>query len=266
VLRGGEQAAVSETPAAPASGAAAAAGDLPPGHPPIDSREDWIGRSLLDDLLAADEPLRFENLRAAPGAAAPGGKSILTLRITAGGPSVADTWQIRMDAFGWVTAAYWAQGSAGPRLDELHATRRAEFRIAPASENALRAMAVLLFPVGERPGRMQPPEASPRIPRHLWPYEEPGRLDIDYRIETLDRADPSAWPGGQASVPLDLVQLLIGTWDDVPPRALRLAARDLAERHPLLMRAALFAEGVILALEVEGPPAQELGLPLRVGR
>lgn len=265
VLKG----AAGEAETAPAPGSDASAtreGELPPGHPPIESPEDWIGRSFLDDLLGEEDPLRFENMRAEPGAGAPGGKAIITVRMLTGDPALADVWQIRMDVFGWVTAAYWAQGAAGPRRDDLLATRRAEFRLDPASESALRSMAMTLFPASQRPARVRTPEQFPRIPPQLWPHDDPGLLEIDYRIETIDRADPADWPGGQVTVPLDLVQLLIVTWDDLPPLALRRAVRDLAARQSQLLHAALLAEGLVLALEVEGPQDQQLGLPLRVGR
>jgi hypothetical protein len=242
------------------------AAELPPGHPPIETAEDWLGRSFLDDLLGEDEPMRFENMRAKPGAGAPGGKAIITIRITTGVPALADVWQIRMDTFGWVTAAMWTQGAGGPRLDELLATRRVEFRLDPNSENALRAMAMLLFPPGDRPAHVRLPETFPAIPPEVWPYDNPGILEINYRTETLGLADPEDWPGGGVSVPLDVVQLLIATWDDVPPPELRRVVRDLADRRPLILNAALLAEGLVLALEVEGPAEQPIELPLRVAR
>jgi hypothetical protein len=238
---------------------------LPPGHPKIDQPEDWIGQSFLDHFLGADEPLRFESMRARPGAGAPSEKAIITYRIVVGGPTLADIWQIRMDAFGWVTAAYWAQGAAGPQLDDLLATRREEFRLEPQSEHALRAMAILLLPQSDRPGEVRL-DAYPRVPRELWPFEDPGRIEIDYRIETLDRADPSTWPGGRVIAPLDITQLLIATWDDAPPPELRRAARELMESQPLLVNVALLAEAIALALEVEGSGEERLDLPLRVGR
>jgi hypothetical protein len=238
---------------------------LPPGHPRIELPEDWIGQSFLDRYLGVDEPLRFESMRARPGAGAPSEKAIITCRIVVGGPTLADVWQIRMDTFGWVTAAYWAQGAAGPQLDDLLATRREEFRLEPQSEQALRAMVIRLLPQSDHPGTVQL-EAAPRVPRELWPYEDPGTIEIDYRIETLDRADPSTWPGGRVTAPLDITQLLIATWDDVPPLELRRAARTLMEHEPLLVDVALLAEAIALALEVEGSGGERLDLPLRVGR
>ncbi len=238
---------------------------LPPGHPKIDQPEDWIGQSFLDHFLGPDEPLRFESVRARPGAGAPSEKAIITYRIVVGGPTLADVWQIRMDAFGWVTAAYWAQGAAGPQLDELLATRREEFRLEPQSEQALRAMAIQLLPQSDRPGEVHL-GTPPRVPRELWPFDDPGTIEIEYRIETLDRADPSTWPGGSVIAPLDITQLLIATWDGVPPLELRRAARELMESQPLLVNVALLAEAIALALEVEGSGDERLDLPLRVGR
>jgi hypothetical protein len=238
---------------------------LPPGHPAIEQPEDWIGQSFLDRYLGVDEPLRFENMRARPGAGAPGEKAIITCRIVVGGPTLADVWQIRMDAFGWVTAAYWAQGAAGPQLDDMLATRREEFRLGTQSEQALRAMVILLLPQSDRPGTVRL-DAAPRVPRELWPYEDPGTIEIDYRIETLDRADPNTWPGGRVTAPLDITQLLIATWDGVPPLELRRAGRALLEREPLLVDVALLAEAIALAFEVEGTGEERLDLPLRVGR
>jgi hypothetical protein len=97
---------------------------LPPGHPPVMRSEDWIGRSFLDRILGEDDPLRFENLRQQAAAHVPSHNATITVRITAGGPAVADVWQVRMDEFGWVTAAHWTQGAAGPTLDETTATER----------------------------------------------------------------------------------------------------------------------------------------------
>jgi hypothetical protein len=239
---------------------------LPPGHPEIETLEDWSGRSFLDRYVGEDEPLRFENMRAEPGVAAPSQKAILTIRATRGGPALADVWQIHMDPFGWVTAAYWAQSAAGPQLDELLATRRVEFRLARESENALRAMTILLLPLDMQATRVLSPRSFPGIPQALWPYDDPGRIEIEYRIETLDRADPESWPGGLVTAPLDLVQLLIATWDDVPPPALRAAVRRLMDDQPALVNVAILAEAMVLAFEVEGNGGEALQLPLRVGR
>ena len=269
VLKGGEVSGGETAPASRPRAGAVAESELPPGHPPIDAPEDWIGRSLLDDLLGDKEPLRFENMRAQRGAGAPGGKAIVTVRMITGDPALAAIWQIRMDAFGWVTATYWAQGAAGPRLDDLLATRRAEEFPSSARERGCAA----------RDGDVALPRRRPthaHAPARVLPAHSAGALAaqrsgaardrLPHRDDRPRRSGRAASAGGQATVPLSLVQLLIGTWDDVPPRALRRAARDLAASQPLLVGAALLAEGIVLALEVEGPPDQELELPLRVGR
>jgi hypothetical protein len=240
--------------------------ELPVGHPRILNDADWAGRSFLDDLLGVDAPLRFENLRTHPRARDPLPHSEITIRMTVGGPAVSQVWQIRMDQFGWVTAAYWTQGEAGPRLDESLATQRNEFRLARESESALREMLIELFPIGEN-AEVQHPALQPNYPIDLWPYENPGRIDIDYRVETLTTASPDDWPGGSVSAPLDLVQLLITTWDGVPPRELRAIAYGLAREQPTLIDVAVLAEGLVLAWEVEGYGIPDrLELPLRVGR
>jgi len=241
-------------------------GELPPGHPPIERGADWLGMSFLDRYIGIDEPLRFENIRRLPDAAAPTRGAIITFRITVGGPTLAEIWQIRMDTFGWVNAAHWQQGSTGPELDEHLAHDRASFRLERESEAALRRMAILLLPQREQPVRLNWPDAFPRAPRSFYAFEDPGRIEIEYRIETIDRVDPETWPGGRVSAPLELVQLLIGTWDDVPPREIRDAAEQLLERYPTLVDIALLAEGIVLAWEVEGAEAEPIGLPLRVGR
>jgi hypothetical protein len=239
---------------------------LPAGHPRILNDADWAGRSFLDDILGEDAPLRFENLRAHPRARDPLPHAEITFRMTLGGPAVAQVWQIRMDQFGWVTAAYWTQGEAGPRLDESLATKRNEFRLERASESALREMLIQLLPVGEAEDIQSPPTA-PRYPIDLWPYEDPGRIDIEYRIETLNAASPDDWPGGRVSAPLDLVQLLITTWDGAPPRDLRRLAVGVARERPTLVDVAVMAEGLVVAWEVEGFEVPDrLELPLRVGR
>ncbi len=239
---------------------------LPPEHPRILTPEDWIGRSFLDDLVGEDDPLRFENMRQHPFAAGPSEHATLTFRITLGGPALTEIWQIRMDQFGWVTAAYWTQGGAGPVLDETLATRRAQFRLARESETALRAMVLELFPEHTGSAQVRRPDRFGEVPAELWPYEDPGRIEIEYHIETLTAVDPDEWPGGTVSAPLDLTQLLIGTWDSTPPEDLRHAIRRMARERPLLMSISLLAEGVVLAWEVEGRAAEEIDLPLWVGR
>jgi len=237
---------------------------LPPNHPHILSAEEWEGRSLLDDIVGEDEPLRFENLRRHPSARDPNEHAEITFRITLGGPAIARIWQIRMDQFGWVKAAYWTQGEAGPRLDENLAAQRAEFRLARESESALREMVIQLLPPN-RGQRVAKPERPGSLPIELWPFEEPGRIDIEYRIETLTAADPEDWPGGSVSAPLDLVEMLIRTWDSPPPRELRRLARAMAERTPVMIDIALLAEALVLAWEVEGyDQSERLDLPLHV--
>jgi hypothetical protein len=237
---------------------------LPANHPHILSAEDWSGRSFLDDLVGEDDPLRFENLRRHPRARDPLPHAEITFRITLGGPAIARIWQIHMDQFGWVTAAFWTQGEAGPRLDESLATQRAEFRLARESEAALREMAIQLLPVREGK-RVARPDGLRQLPTDLWPYEDPGRIDIEYRIETLTTVSPEEWPGGTLSAPLDLVEMLITTWEDPPPRDLRRLARGLAESWPMMVDVAMLAEALVLAWEVEGHDQQErLDLPLHV--
>ncbi|MCK4412359.1 MAG: hypothetical protein KAY32_02325 [Candidatus Eisenbacteria sp.] len=239
---------------------------LPPDHPRILAPEEWVGRSFLDDLLGEDDPLRFENLRRHPHAGAPTHHAIVTFRITVGGPAVADVWQVRMDEFGWVTVTYWMQGAAGPVLDESLATRRAEFRLARESEAALRAMIIELLPQSLDAPRLARPEALRDLPIEYWPHGDPGVLEIEYRIETLGRADPEDWPGGRVSAPLDLMQLLIRTWENAPPLWLRRAVRDLAAHRPSLVSMAMVTEAITLAWEVEGYNDEAVELPLQVGR
>jgi hypothetical protein len=237
---------------------------LPPNHPRILSAEEWEGRSLLDDIVGEDDPLRFESLRRHPAARDPNAHAEITFRITLGGPAIARIWQIHMDQFGWVKAAYWTQGEAGPRLDESLAAQRAEFRLARESESALREMAIQLLPVNEAP-QIAKPDRPLSLPTSLWPYDDPGRIDIEYRIETLTAVSPEDWPGGSVSAPLDLIELLIQTWDAPPPRDLRRLARAMAERSPMMIDVAMLAEALVLAWEVEGyDQADRLELPLHV--
>lgn len=245
-------------------GAALDLSRLPPNHPHILSAEEWAGRSLLDDVVGEDEPLRFENLRRHPAAQDPGAHAEITFRITLGGPAIARIWQIHMDQFGWVKAAFWTQGEAGPRLDESLAAQRAEFRLARESESALREMVIQRLPAN-RDHRVVKPDRPGSLPIDLWPYEDPGRIDIEYRIETLDAASPETWPGGSVSAPLDLVEVLIRTWDRPPPLDLRRLARTMATRSPLMIDIAMLAEALVLAWEVEGyDQADRLELPLHV--
>ena len=79
--------------------------ELPPGHPPIPDPADWVGLSFLDMIVGEEEPLRFENLRADRSILFPTEHAYLTLRITLGDPIDATIWQLRIDEFGWFTAA-----------------------------------------------------------------------------------------------------------------------------------------------------------------
>jgi len=239
---------------------------LPPGHPPLTPVEEWIGTSFVDHLVGENDPFRFENLRRNPHSFAPAHHALITVRMTLGGPAVADIWQVRMDQFGWVTASYWMQGAAGPTLDELNATYRTEFRLERQSEAALRAMVIELLPKTERTSLSDLPQLFRALPPGWWPYSESGLLEIEYHLESLGLVDPSDWPGGTVSARLDLIQLLIGTWDGVPAPELRRDVRWLIDRHPGLLNIALIAEAVVLASEVEGAETQSIELPLRVGR
>jgi hypothetical protein len=239
---------------------------LPPGHPPILTEEDWIGRSFLDNILGDDEPLRFENLRADPRILMPSDHALITLRVTMGGPAVADIWQLRIDEFGWVTMARWLQGSADPELDEGLAADRVEFRLDRASEAALRAMLIAVMPISqEKPSRV-PSTYLRDLPLEFWPHDDPGLIEIDYRIERLDATSPEDWPGGKVLAPVDLIQVLIGTWDDEPPDEILELMRRTIEARPSLIDLGLLIEGLVLAWEVEGERQREIDLPLRVGR
>jgi hypothetical protein len=239
---------------------------LPPGHPPVMRSEDWIGRSFLDRILGEDDPLRFENLRQQAAAHVPSHNATITVRITAGGPAVADVWQVRMDEFGWVTAAHWTQGAAGPTLDETTATERAEFRLARESEAALRAMVIELLPETSNATLPDLPQRLRKMPVDWWPFADAGLIEIEYHIETLGLVDQDDWPGGRVSGRLDLIQLLIGTWDSPPPLDLRREVLRLVDRHPSLVNLAMMAEAVALAWEVEGYDDGAVELPIWVGR
>ncbi|MFH1143212.1 MAG: hypothetical protein V1774_01550 [Candidatus Eisenbacteria bacterium] len=239
---------------------------LPPGHPPVDVDEIWIGRSFLDRFVGEDDALRFENLREDPHAFAPAHHATITVRITLGGPAVADIWQIGMDEFGWVTASSWMQGAAGPMLDEANATFRTEFRLERQSEAALRAMIIELLPKTADTTLRDWPATLNRLPPEWWPYTDAGLIEIEYHLENLGLVDPDDWPGGRVSAPLDVIQLLIGTWDSPPPRGLQRDARQLIDLNPSIANIALIAEAIVLAWEVEGQAAESIDLPLWVGR
>lgn len=239
---------------------------LPPGHPPIDTAEDWAGRSFLDEYVGQFDPLRFEMVRANTTHITPSQHATYTLRITLGTGAVVDIWQIRVNDFGWLTASYWMQGTSEPDLDELHAQRRAEFRLDRKSEEALRTMLLAMMPISQnRPQRISPSRRQ-RLPATFWHYDEAGLLELSYRIERMDRLTEEDWPGGMVSAPLDLVQLLIRTWDEPPPPELREYARQMLYEYPMLANIAMLAEGLVLVWEVEGENPDEVDLPLKVGR
>lgn len=239
---------------------------LPPGHPPIDTAEDWAGRSFLDEYIGQYDPLRFEIVRANTTHITPSRHATYTLRITLGTGAVADIWQIRVNDFGWVTASYWMQGTADPDLDELHAQRRAEFRLDRQSEEALRTMLLAMMPISQnRPQRISPSRRQ-RLPAQFWHHDESGLVELTYRIERMDRLTEEDWPGGMVSAPLDLLQLLIRTWDSPPPRELKEYAREVIFQYPMLVNIAMLAEGLVLAWEIEGEGLEEIDLPLKVGR
>ncbi|MBD3237682.1 MAG: hypothetical protein GF330_13340 [Candidatus Eisenbacteria bacterium] len=252
--------------AAPAPEARVSELILPPGHPRLIEPEDWVGSSFLDDIVGPADPMRFENLREDVIAPATLQNATLTLRITIGGPATSDVWQFRMDEFGWVTVSYWTQGFAGPELDEGLATERVEFRLERRSEAALRMMMIDLLPKTPSPPQLIRPHQLRDIPPELWPYETPGLLELLYRIETPEIGSPEDWPGGRLSAPLDLMQLLIGTWHSAPPPELQRDIWLLAQDRPLLLNLALFVEAIILAWEVEGGADPRIELPLWVGR
>jgi hypothetical protein len=239
---------------------------LPPGHPLLIDPDEWIGRSFLDDIVGESDPLRFENVRREIIAPATLAHAVLTLRLTVGGPAVSDVWQIHMDEFGWVTVARWLQASSGPELDEGLAADRVEFRLERASEAALRQMIIALLPgAPARPARI-PHRQLRHVPPGLWPYENPGLVELDYRVETLQTVGPQEWPGGRLSAPLDFIQLLIGTWDEPPAIGLQQEVWRLAQERPSLVDLATVIEGLVLACEVEGPDLERIHLPLWIGR
>jgi hypothetical protein len=262
---------VLQKPAPPAAHPPAGPRELPPGHPPIDqpvpqySDEDWEGRSLLDHIVGAGDPLRFENVRGQRGIDMPGQNAYVRLRMSFGGPALTDVWQLRIDENGWVTAARWTQGFAGPQLDEDQAAQRYEFRLDPQSAAALRVMVVAMMPIA--PGRTRRiPELELRnLPIDLWAFDESGLLELEYGIETMEALTPSDWPGGQVVAPLNVIEVLIGRWDSTPPLDLQEMVAATVARQPLLVDLAMLVEGVVLAWEVEGPEGgAAIGLPLHV--
>lgn len=260
---------------APGAGApdkGAAEPQLPPGHPPIDDLvqlaepESWEGLSFLDAIVGEDDPLRFENVRNDRSMRLPSQHSQITLRLTQGGPAVSRIWQLRVDEHGWVVVSHWTQPSSGFELNEDQAAERAEFRLSRESEAALRAMLLAMMPIADgRTHRVSRPDPS-HVPIDQWTFDETGLLELDYRIETLDRVDSAGWPGGAVAAPLDLVQLLLSTWDAPPPAELRDLVNAAVAPSQLLLDLAMLVEGLVLAWEVEGPADPTLTLPLRVGR
>jgi hypothetical protein len=245
---------------------------LPPGHPPIDElvpfaeMRSWEGHSFLDALVGTNDPLRFENVRGDRSMGLPSQHSQITLRMTMGGPAVSEVWQLRVDEYGWVVVAHWTQASAGVELDENQTPDRAEFRMARESESALRAMLLATLPVSTDTPRQIPQVRLREVPIELWSFDESGLLELTYRIETMDGLTSEDWPGGGVTAPLDLVQVLIGTWDSTPPQDLQDLVSVTAAQQPALTDLAMFVEGLILVWEVEGPAERPFELPLRVGR
>ena len=239
---------------------------LPPGHPQIWSADDWIASSFIDYMVGEQEPLRFENMRSDPRVLVPSDHATLRLRISVGGPALADIWQMRVDQFGWVTMARWMQGSAGPEPDEGLATDRSEFRLDRASEAALRAMLLAVMPLASREAHTVPPIQLQNLPIEFWAHHDPGVIELDYRVERLDIANEDEWPGSHIRAPLDLMQVLIGTWDSEPPEEIRDLVRGTIASRPSLIDLALLIEGLVLAWEIEGERHGELEFPLQVGR
>ena len=238
--------------------------ELPPGHPPIDEPPDWAGRSFLDEIVGIDEPYRFENVRQLDHLNLPSEKSQLTLRMHVGSSAVADIWQVRVDEFGWVTVSQWIQGATGPELDESLASRRVEFRLDHASEAALRIMILGLLPDMQR-ARTFPSLNFHGLDHAMWGYSESGLLTLDYRVEALNRLE-NDWPGGTLKGPLDLIQLLIGTWDSPPAEELQVLIYRVTNDYPSLIPVAMMVEALVLIWEIEGAEQDRIELPLEVGR
>lgn len=259
-------------PAPAPQGAPGTARELPPGHPPIDDLDplanvdSWEGRSFLDALVGENDPLRFENVRGDRSMRLPSQHSQITLRLTLGGPAVSEVWQMRVDELGWVVASHWTQAAGGLELDENQAAERAEFRLARESESALRAMLLAMMPITDDQTRRIPEVRLRDLPPDLWTFDETGLLELNYRIETLDRVTAEEWPGGSVAAPLDLVQVLLGTWDAPPAADLRDLVQASVTQNPLLLDLAMLVEGLVLTWEVEGPEERTLALPLHVGR
>ncbi len=239
---------------------------LPPGHPPIDNLDRWIGRSMLDEFIGEDEPLRFENLRVNKQILFPAENGLFELTIKIGSRSVYDCWHLTIDDFGWFVGARWQQGDAGPQLDDFNASERAEFRLDRDSEAALHTMVIALLPVDDpRDVRIALPERL-NLPEHIWAHNGSGIIEFSYQLKQTGMIDKSEWPGGTITLPADIIQLLIGTWSDPPPPELVKAVFTEVERKPMLIDIALLVEGIILAWEVEGEEEDVISLPLRVLR
>ena len=249
--------------------------ELPPGHRPIDEifeeQESWAGRSILDEMVGEGEPIRFENLRRNTKIMLPSEHAEFTLRIVLGSSAYNDIWQIRVDEFGWVVGAHWVQTDVGPELDESNATRREEFRIDSGSEAALRAMVIALLPIDEFKGRSRTERivSAPHLqnlPDEIWPHLDPGLIEISYSIEELGNPIPQEWPSGKLSVPAEIIQLLICTWETPPPYELQDLVWAAVDREPILLDLALVVEAMVLAWQVESEMSDSIQLPLWVLR
>lgn len=238
--------------------------ELPAGHPPIDDADEWLGRSFLDFLVGEDDAYRFENVREMRHIDLPNEHAELTFKLQVGSSAVSDVWQIRVDEFGWMSVARWVQGAGGPEVDETMATRRIELRLDRASEAALRFMVIGLLPNLET-RRHVPDLEFYDLARDMWHHQDTGLMTLDYRIEALDRLRED-WPGGEVKRRLDLIQILIGTWDRPPPDELVNLVYHWAGQDPALLRIAMLAEALVLAWEVEGEDQEHIELPLKVGR
>jgi hypothetical protein len=247
--------------------------ELPQGHRPIDEiiaeQDSWQGRSLLDEMIGTDEPLRFENLRQNKKIMMPAEHAEFTLRVMIGNYSYYDIWQVRVDEFGWVVGAHWIHVDAGPELDESTATRRQEFRISSESEAAVRALVIALLPLNSSThpspvDRIVPAPTLQNLPDGFWDFDDSGMIEISYRVESLGEAHSEDWPHGKISVPAEIIQVLIGTWSTEPPRELQDLVWRTVEQEPLLIDLAIVVEAIVLAWQVEGETADVIDLPLWV--
>ena len=240
--------------------------DLPPGHPPIDNLDRWVGQSMLDEFIGADEPLRFENLRVNKQILLPAENGLFEVTIKIGESILYDCWHLTIDDFGWMVGAYWMQSGTGPQLDDGTASKRSEFRLDRDSEAALHTMVVALLPTDNPEDKLIPLPLWPDLPDKIWEYNDAGVIEFSYQLKLMGMVDKSEWPGGTIIVPAIVIQLLIGTWTDPPPPELVNMVFEEVERHPVLIDIALLIEGIILAWEVEGDQKDTINLPLRVLR